>query len=291
MIHEFAEGSIPVSRVERRRELGEGTEPIETELEISFNRIVDEGAQRLHRTYGVMLVTGLSGGFEIGVGVMAYLAVLHETGSHLLAGLPFGIGLIGLLLAKSELFTENFLVPITAAASREASLVQLAKLWGITLVANLVSGWIVMWVIARAFPEWTATIVSSGEHFVTAAFDLRSICLAVLAGGTITLLTRMQHGTQSPVAQILAAVAVGFLLGGLQLWHSILDSLLIFGAIQVGADISYGQWLSWFGFTLLFNILGGLLLVTVPRLLRTKELIQRRRRASPPHPDSPRTGS
>ena len=72
-------------------------------------------------------------------------------------------------------------------------------------------------------------------------------------------------------------VAGGFLLAGLQLFHSILDSLLVFGAIQSGAPITYGQWLGWFGYTLLFNVLGGLVLVTALRLLRTKELVQDRR--------------
>ena len=47
-------------------------------------------------------------------GILAYLAVLHETGDHLLAGLAFGIGLAALYLAHSELFTEGFLLPIMA---------------------------------------------------------------------------------------------------------------------------------------------------------------------------------
>lgn len=272
---------------ERRRELGDSNEPVEDELARSFDVIVREGAERLQRTFRAMLITGFFGGLEIGVGVMAYLAVLHETDNHLLAGLAFSIGLIALLLAKSELFTEDFLVPITAVAARAASLPQLAKLWGGTLVANLLGGWIFMWIVMQAFPEWTSTITTSAKHFIDAPFDLQTICLAILGGSTITLMTRMQHGTESVPAKIVAAVAGGLLLSGLQLFHSILDSLLIFGAIQAGADIGYLQWLGWFGYTLLFNILGGLLLVTSLRLVRTKELIQKRRRDSPQHPDSP----
>ncbi|MGH3425257.1 MAG: formate/nitrite transporter family protein [Nocardioidaceae bacterium] len=275
----------------RRRELGAGDEPVEEELANSFNRIVDEGAERLHRTFRAMFITGVFGGLEIGVGVMAYLAVLHETDSHLLAGVAFSIGLIALLLAKSELFTENFLVPITAVASREAGVTQLVKLWGGTAVANLISGWIFMWLVMQAFPQWKDTVTTSAEHYAHAPLDLQSICLAVLGGSTITLMTRMQHGTESDPARIVAAVAAGFLLSGLELFHSILDSLLIFAGLQVGADITYLQWLGWFGYTLLFNVLGGLLLVTALRLVRTMELIQERRRTSPRDPDAPRGGN
>ncbi|MBG0740607.1 formate/nitrite transporter family protein [Paeniglutamicibacter antarcticus] len=272
----------------RRKQLGESDAPVEDEIQDSFKRIVDEGAQRLNRTWASVLITGTFGGLEIGSGIMAYLAVKHETGNSLLAGLAFSIGFIALLLAKSELFTEGFLVPIAAVAAREASIGKLAKLWSGTLVANLVSGWAFMWLVMRAFPEWTGTVTESAQHFVGTPISVQNVCLAVLGGSTITLMTRMQHGTESAVAKIVAAIAGGFLLSGLPLFHSILDSLLIFGALHAGAPITYLQWLGWFGYTLAFNIAGGLLLVTALRLLRSKDLIEDRRRKSPEDPDAPR---
>ncbi|MBF4613353.1 formate/nitrite transporter family protein [Curtobacterium sp. VKM Ac-1376] len=270
---------------ERRRELGSTDAPVEDELLESFEATIEEGAERLQRTSRAILITGFFGGLEVGLGVMAYLAVLTETGSHLLAGFAFGIGFIALHLAHSELFTENFLMPVAAVVAREGSVLQLAKLWGGTLVANLVGGWVFMWLLVQAFPEWHQTLSEAGHHFVDAPFGLQSIVLAVLGGSTITLMTRMQQGTQSDPAKIVAAVAGGFLLAGLQLFHSVLDSLLLFGAIQAGSDITYGQWLGWFGYTLLFNMLGGLVLVTALRLVRTKELVQGRRRGSRGDPD------
>ena len=274
---------------ERRKELGESDAPVEDELHEAFDSIVEEGAERLHRTLANILITGLFGGLEVGVGVMAYLAVLHQTGDHLLAGLAFGIGFIALLLAHSELFTENFLLPIAAVVAREASAAKLAKLWIGTLLANLAGGWVFMWLIAQAFPQWHTTMMTAGEHFAGAPLTMQTAVLGILGGSTITLMTRMQNGTTSDPAKIVAAVAGGFLLAGLQLFHSILDSLLIFGAIQAGAEINYLQWLGWFGYTLLFNIIGGVLLITALRLVRTKDLIKERRKQSPADPDAPRT--
>lgn len=272
----------------RRRQLGDNDAPVEEEIEESFDRIVEEGAQRLARSWTTMLVTGAFGGMEVGLGVMAYLAVLHETGSHLLAGVAFGIGLVALLLAKSELFTEGFLVPIAAVASKEAGVGQLAKLWSGTLVMNLVGGWGFMWIVVQAFPQWRPELETAARHFIDAGFSWQSVCLAVLGGSTITLMTRMQHGTDSDVAKMAVAVACGFLLAGLQLFHSILDSLLIFGAIHAGVEVDYADWLGWFGYTLLFNVLGGLLLVTSLRLLRNKDLIRERRERAPEDPDAVR---
>ena len=264
---------------QRRRELGESDAPVEDELQESFDSTVTEGAERLHRTLRAMIITGIFGGLEIGLGVLAYLAVLHETGSHLLAGLAFGIGFVALLLAHSELFTENFLMPVAAVVAREGSLPQLLKLWGVTLVANLVGGWLFMWLVVLAFPEWAVTLTSSAQHYVDSPLTLQTAALAVLGGSTITLMTRMQQGTESDVARIIAAFAGGFLLAGLSMFHSILDSLLIFGAIHLGSGITYLDWLGWFGYTLVLNMVGGIVLVTALRLLRTKELLLERRDA------------
>ena len=55
------------------------------------------------------------------------------------------------------------------------------------------------------------------------------------------------------------------------MFHSILDSLLIFGALTAGnAPFGYGDWIRWFGYTTVGNMLGGLLLVTLLRLLRSR---------------------
>ncbi|WP_422746111.1 formate/nitrite transporter family protein [Mycobacterium sp. WMMD1722] len=260
-----------------QRELGESDSPIEDELEQAFRRMVDEGTQRLHRRWREVLATGFFGGTEIAVGVLAYLSVLQATDNKLLAGVAFSIGFLALLLGRSELFTEGFLVPVTTVAAKRASFAQLLKLWSGTLVANLVGGWILMWLVMAAYPKLHETTVESASHFVFAPLNLESVALALLGGMVITLMTRMQHGTDSMVGKVGAAVAGAFLLAGLQMFHSILDSLLIFGALIVGAPFGYLDWLAWFGYTLVGNIVGGLVLVTLLRLVRSKDRLQEER--------------
>ena len=262
---------------EKRAALGETDAPAEDDVALAFDRIVDEGAQRLHRTWREVLTTGLAGGLEVATGVLALLAVYAETGSHLLAGIAFSVGFIALLLARSELFTEGFLVPVTAVVAGRGGLPQLAKLWFGTLAANLVGGWLVMWVVVHALPTVGATAIESSRTFVDAPLNLQSLCLAFLAGSAITLMTRMQQGADTEIAKIVAAVAGAFILAGLVLFHSILDSLIIFAALHAGASFGYGDWLAWFWYTTLLNMAGGLLVVTLLRLVRSKELIRKER--------------
>jgi formate/nitrite transporter FocA (FNT family) len=257
--------------------VSDGTGDVEEANARPFDRLVEEGEERLTRSWHALVVTGLFGGLEVGVGVLGYLAVLHQTHDHLLAGVAFGLGFVVLLLANSELFTENFLIPITAVAAKRGTVRSLLVLWVVTLVTNLVGGWILMWILVAAFPEWHATIAEAGRTYVDAGPTLKALALAVLAGSTITLMTRMQHGTESDGVKVFAAMAGGFLLAGVGLFHSILDSLLVFGAIDVGSA-TYGEWIAWFWPTAIANIVGGVGLVTALRLVRTKELVKERRR-------------
>lgn len=134
-----------------------------------------------------------------------------------------------------------------------------------------------MWIAVHALPELGATAIESSAVFVDAPLDLQSVCLAFLAGSSITLMTRMQQGAHSETGKIVAAVAGAFVLAGLVLFHSILDSLIIFAGIHAGGPIGYGDWIAWFWYVALLNMAGGLLVVTTLRLVRSKELIQRER--------------
>jgi formate/nitrite transporter FocA (FNT family) len=83
----------------------------------------------------------------------------------------------------------------------------------------------------------------------------------------------MQSGSESEAATLAAAVAGAVLLVGVGLFHSVLDSVIIFGALHLGAEgVSYLSWLQWFWYVALANVVGGLVLVTLPRLLRTSQL-------------------
>ena len=193
-----------------QRELGDSDRPIEDELEDAFARMIDEGTQRLHRTWREVLVTGFFGGTEVAMGVLAYLSVLHATHDPLLAGLAFSIGFLSLLLGRSELFTEGFLVPVTTVAAKRASVSQLLKLWTGTLIANLVGGWLLMWLIMTAFPKLRAQTIESATHYIAAPISAETVALTLLGGMAITLMTRMQHGTDAMVGKIAAAIDSAF---------------------------------------------------------------------------------
>ncbi|HKN88653.1 MAG TPA: formate/nitrite transporter family protein [Acidimicrobiia bacterium] len=252
------------------------------ELTETFERTVAEGEHRLTRTWPGLLSTGVVGGLDVGVGVLGLLLVKEESGSVLLAGLAFGIGFMALTLAQSELFTENFLVPVAAVTAGRASIAKLLRLWFGTAVMNLAGGWVITGLIIAGQPKLRATAVQIASEYARLPAG-RAFALAILGGLVITLMTWMERATESVPAKLVAAVSAAFLLVAGTLNHAIVVSLLTFAALHAGAPFGYLHWLGVAGLATVGNMVGGLGLVTMLRLVQVgqERIAQAREEGTP----------
>lgn len=246
--------------------------------ERGFDRTLEEGRRRLQRSWPALLATGLVGGIDVGTGVLALLLVEHLTGSKLLGGLAFGVGFIALTLARSELFTEDFLVPVTTVIARKAHWPALWRLWAGTLAANMVGGWIVTFLVIAGFPSLRGKAIELGTFYAHTAGTWRGAALALLGGLAITLMTWMQHTSDSTGARLVAAVTTAFLLGAGSLNHAIVASLIMFSALHTEhAPFGYATWALSVGWAILWNIVGGIGLVTILRLMQIPDRVKSER--------------
>lgn len=250
----------------------------EPEIEDAFDRLVSEGRDRLTRPLLPLLTTAFVGGLDVGIGVLIFLVVQARTGSGLLAAVAFTIGFVALLLARSELFTENFLVPVIGVVAKEGTVQQLVRLWVVSLAANLVGGFTMAVLIVIALPDVHDVALEAGEHYAGLGVTWESFFLAVLAGLVITTMTRMQHAADDLGLKVVPAVMLSFVLVGAQLFHCVLDSIFIFIGLLTGrANYGFGDWLVALGWSALGNLVGGLVLVTAVRLLRVRHRVQEER--------------
>jgi len=238
------------------------------EVSSQFQSTIEEGENRLSRSLPSLLATGAVGGIDVGIGVFALLLVKESTHNDLLAGLAFGIGFIALTLANSELFTENFLVPIVTVTTRRARPLAVLRLWLGTASTNLLGGWLIMAVVLAAVPQVRKTAVESATHYTDLGLGWESFASAILGGAVITLMTWMERGSKSEAGRLVAAVAAAFLLGAGKLTHAIVVSLLLFAGLQAGAPYGYLDWLGFLGWATLGNMVGGIGLITVLRLIQ-----------------------
>ncbi len=240
----------------------------ENPLQPAFERTVAEGEYRLHRTWPGLFATGAVGGLDVGMGVFALLLVKQATGSDMAAALAFSIGFISLTLANSELFTENFLVPIATLAAGHCTIRELIRLWIGTLALNLVGGWVLMAFVIGGFEKLRPVAVEVATHYTHQGIGWTSFATAVLGGTVITLMTWMQQSTESVPGKLLAAIAAAFLLAAGSLNHAIVVSIEMFAALHAGAPFGYLDWLGILGWACLGNMIGGIGLVTVLRLVQ-----------------------
>lgn len=251
---------------------------VEQAVEDTFLAVVEEGRRRMSRRVLPLLATGAVGGVDIGIGVLGLLLVEGATKDPLLGGLAFSFGFAVLTLARSELFTEDFLIPVSTVIARQAKAWMLLRLWLGTLLANLAGGWVITWFIVEGFPQLHSTAVEVGTFYVHLGLGFRAFALAVLGGAVITLMTWMQHGSSSEAGRIVAAIGAGFLLGAARLNHAIVNSLLMFAALQTGkASFGYLQWAETAGLAAVGNMAGGIALVTILRLFQVPHKVRHER--------------
>jgi formate/nitrite transporter FocA (FNT family) len=242
--------------------------PVGTSVQETFHRSVDEGVARLERPILGLVATGMVGGLDVSIGVIALLLVESRTHDHLLGSLAFGIGFLALTLANSELFTENFLVPIMAVVAKDAPWWSVLRLWFGTAVFNLGGGWIAMGLAMMGFPSLRATARSVAAESMSLGIGREALASAIIGGVLITVMTWMERGTESVPAKIVSAWAIAFLLAGLPVQHAIVISIEAFAALHAGAAFGYSHWAAAFGWAAFGNLLGGIVLVTGLRLIQ-----------------------
>lgn len=216
------------------------------EPEQIYERTRREGRRRLSRPLLELAATALVGGFDVALGVVVYGLVAGAvepragTGvAHLAGSIGFGIAFVFIVVGRSELFTENFLVPITGLSRNRGSWLKLGELWAVSLVLNLAGGALLAVLLTShgvLRPGSSEPIVRLGEHLAGYS-TATSFLSGIVAGALMTVLTWFVEGAaESPGVRIVMAWIVGY------------DQLFANLGIAVAA-----------------NLVGGLTLVTFAR--------------------------
>jgi formate/nitrite transporter FocA (FNT family) len=186
-----------------------------------YERAEREGRRRLELSLLDQVATGFIAGVTIIFGIVALgtVAALAEPTlgrevAKILGALAFGIGVVFLVVGRSELFTENFFDPVTAVVHADrsrAAWLRLLRLWASTFVLNLVGGAVLVAVLTvdGALPaESNHTLERIAEEIAAKSWTA-TLARAVLAGALITLLSYMLKAVDTASARIAVAYMVG----------------------------------------------------------------------------------
>lgn len=246
-----------------------------------FHTAVERGYGRLNRRRIDMGVSGFIAGMNVTFGALAAAAVTGAVQASIgtqftlfaevMGAIVFPIGFILVIIGRSELFTENFLVPTAAVLAHKSKLRSLATLWSLTLAGNLLGAFVVAKMMSlehyHGVPaaETIAHIHHVADFLVLERDWDASFISGIFAGWLITLMTLLLLTTDNVTAKIAVIGFVGFLIMLNKFNHIVVNSAEIFMAIFTGDDkITYWAWFkNSFAPTLLGNIIGGLVFVTL----------------------------
>ncbi|MCX2924439.1 formate/nitrite transporter family protein [Streptomyces sp. NEAU-W12] len=246
-----------------------------------YRRAEEEGERRLAMPLLEKTSTGFIAGITIVFGIVAFAMAeelarprLGSALAHLIGALAFGIGVVFVVVGRSELFTENFFGPVAAAIGRHqrSAWIQLGRLWGVVLVLNLVGGAVMaaIFSVEGTLPTGAHHALAEAAREISTKSCLATFTRGLAAGTLLTLLSYLLHAAESTGSRIILAYAVGFFLALGPFDHVVVSGLhLLFGA-WLGNTVSYTD----VGSNLLLagagNLAGGLLLMTLTHTAQVK---------------------
>jgi len=239
---------------------------------------IEEGHRRLQRRPAALVSTGILGGADVMLGLLALVVLtgaLHEVVpeqlAHVLGSLVFGLAFAFITLARSELFTENFLIPTAATLAGRDSPLTLVRMWVLTFAGNLAA----LTVFALIFAAKDVLEPATHDAARTLADQVATRAVgpaflsAIVAGAAMTLFTWAVLAADSSTARILLALLIGFVLLAPKLNHAVVSyGEVILGLFADAPEATWGDLLRNLGIATAGNLVGGIGFSTLTRFLQ-----------------------
>ena len=224
----------------------------------------------IRRPAAALLWSALAAGLVIGFSCLAAAFAAHvapEPYKHAAASAAYPLGFIFVIMARSELFTENTLVPVIPLLERRdrETFWLVVRIWALLLVGNLAGTLIFALALATTEvlrPEYATELLRIAREATEGGF-MQTAYAAVFAGWLMALLAWLLASTTSTLAQIVLIWLCTAPISALHFRHVVVGSTEAFYRATLG-DASWGAML-WDFVTpaVLGNAVGGVLLVAL----------------------------
>lgn len=226
--------------------------------------------EELDRPMAALLWSALAAGLTIGFSFFAgaYLMTLVSPPfKGVAAALGYPLGFIFVVLARSQLFTENTLEPVIPFLHRPGwkILKPLLSLWGTVLLGNLLGAIIFAFIAARTpllDAEMNTALLQLAESSTSGSF-LLVVYRAIYAGWLIALMAWLIASTRATGAQVVLVFLTTAPIGALGFRHSIAGAVEAFYRCFAGSAGWGEMWGSFIAPAIVGNIIGGVLFVAL----------------------------
>jgi formate/nitrite transporter FocA (FNT family) len=231
--------------------------------------IREDGEQELERTNTALALSGLAGGLSMGFSFLTE-ALLRSSfpdtpWRHTVESFGYSVGFIIVVLGRQQLFTENTLTAILPVITRRnaETFFAAARLWGIVLAANITGTWLfaLMIHIPGIFqPDVTAAFQGIAAEAIPTVFGV-TLLKAFFAGWLIALMVWILPSAQA--ARLWVILIITYIVALAHLSHVVAGSAEAAYAVLAGTASFSDYVIGFLVPTLIGNVIGGVLLVTV----------------------------
>lgn len=236
-----------------------------------------EGQRELTRPPASLFWAGFAAGLSIAMSLVAegaLVAFLPDAAwTPLLTSFGYSVGFLIVVLGRQQLFTENTItavLPVMANPSPRNAW-RMARLWGIVLASNVL-GTAVIGVFLAVAPVVPAAVdagmVDVARHF----FELDAAEMfwrGILAGWLVATMVWLLPAAEGAAVWIIALLT--WLIAVIDLSHIVVGSVEASFMIARGEIGLLGAGLTFFGPTLLGNVIGGSALFAVLSYAQVRE--------------------
>ncbi|APW99052.1 transport [Halobiforma lacisalsi AJ5] len=254
--------------------------PIAPDPDEIFDRAVEEGERRLDQSFLELTATSFIAGFTIvfGIATLGVVDALVEPQfgevAHIAGALTFATGVVFLVVGRTELFNENFFDPAAKAVAQDGSwlLGPLLRLWALTLVVNLVGGFLfaLVFAVEGVLPSGSAHALARTAEEIVHRPTRGMFASAIVGGALVSLLSYLLEAVNSVRSRITMAYIVGFLLALGPFDHVVVTAIHVFFGFLFDAAIGYGALGETVVVSTAGNLVGGIGLVTFTHVAQVR---------------------
>lgn len=257
-----------------------------TDIESIVREGVREGEHRLEKSGGMTAISAFIAGLYVTFGGLVALSavavVADVTGSHefgwFIGSMFYPIGFLFVVIGRSELITENFLLPVLAVwePDSKGTHKQIIRLWVVGFLFNIIGVFVMSYLI-----KITGLISTHGEfgpimveEFIRVAKHDTTLGLwpvfgkAIFAGLFINFMSWLIVACDNTLGKFIIVWITTFPIMLLGTYHSIVGSSEVILGIMEGAPVTYWQWFKNFFIPVsIGNHVGGVVFVAAVHYL------------------------
>ncbi len=233
-----------------------------------YEQVEKNGRQELNRNSGSLAVSGLAGGFGMGLTALATAIATAQLGygsaQQFIVHMLYPIGFIVVILGRAQLFTENTLYPVALVLAQRGYVLQTLRLWAIVLPSNIAGALLFALLVVKTGalrPEFVSAMAQIGKE-ISSGPPSHIFWSGVIGGWIIAMVAWLVSSSHSITGSIALIWLLTFVVGLGGFAHCIASSGEIFSAVLTH-QLAWSDYLRWIVPAVSGNICGGVLLVTL----------------------------